>query len=198
MCPDPQLLSTYMDGELPSPWKEKLEAHLEQCSDCAEKLEIFQQQRLLIRAADAESPSMLMDNGNALMETAKQRIWRNIEAKHRMRGYNLWRRRLSIPLPAAAAAAAVITLLAIMLFRGSPDRNAGMAAQPVNPASTGFALAAEEEPGIIPMADLNSVLQYLGADGSEIIILQLPESKSFLRSGEPAIVRAADYTRRTP
>jgi hypothetical protein len=194
MCPDPQLFSIYMDEELPSPWKEKLETHLEQCPGCAEKIEIFRRQRLLVKEAGAES-----SEENALMEKAKERIWRNLEAKHRMSRNNLWRRRLSIPLPAAAAAAAVIAFLAVMLFRGSPDRSGGLASQPVDPVSrASFALIAEEESGIIPMTDLNSVLQYLGADGSDIIILQLPESKSFLRSGDPAIIRAADYTRRNP
>jgi len=193
MCPDPQLLSTYIDGELPSPWKEKLEAHLEQCPGCAEKLEIFQRQRLFIKEAGVQS-----SEENVFVGTAKERIWRNLEAKHRMRRDNLWRRRLSIPLPAAAAAAVIITLLTVMWLRGSPNSSSGLA-QPADPASmANFVLAAEEEPSIIPMADLNSVLQYLGADGSDIIILQLPESKSFLRSGEPAIVRAADYSRRNP
>jgi len=41
MCPEPQLLSVYTDGELPSPWKEKLEAHLGECSECKEKLKKF-------------------------------------------------------------------------------------------------------------------------------------------------------------
>ena len=182
-----------MDEELPSPWKEKLEAHLEQCSGCKERLEVFKRQRLSIKEAGAQPPEE-----KALMETAKERIWHSIEAKHRIRRNSLLRRRLSIPLPAAAAAAAVIAILALMLFRGTPDRNNGIA-QTADPASrASFILAAEEESGIIPMTDLNSVLQYLGADGSEIIILQLPESRNFLRSGEPNLVRAADYSRRNP
>jgi len=194
MCPDPQLLSTYIDGELPSPWKEKLEAHLEQCSECAEKLEVFRQQRLIFKEAGASSEE------TASMETARERVWHNIESRRRMSRYRLWSRRLSIPLPAAAAAAVVVALLAILLFRASPDRNNGLASQPVDPAVSraSFVLASEDEPGVIPMANLDSVLQYLGADGSEIIILQLPESKSFLRSGEPDLIRAADYTRRNP
>jgi len=194
MCPDPQLLSTYIDGELPSPWKEKLESHLEQCPGCAGKLEVFRRQRLSFK--EAAQPL----EEKELMEAAKERIWRNLESKRRMRRYNnsVWRRRLSIPLPAAAAAAVVIALLAAMWLRASPGSGGALAVQPADPARASFVLAAEEEPGVIPMADLNSVLQYLGADGSDIIILQLPESKSFLRSGEPAIVRAADYTRRNP
>jgi len=41
MCPDPQVLSIYTDGELPSPWKEKLESHLTECSVCRGKLKSF-------------------------------------------------------------------------------------------------------------------------------------------------------------
>ena len=34
MCPDSQIISLYYDEELPSPWKEKMEAHLEACASC--------------------------------------------------------------------------------------------------------------------------------------------------------------------
>ena len=30
-CPDKDLYSAYVDGELQSPWKEKIEAHLVSC-----------------------------------------------------------------------------------------------------------------------------------------------------------------------
>ena len=33
-CPDTNLYSAYVDGEVPSPWKEKLEAHLASCESC--------------------------------------------------------------------------------------------------------------------------------------------------------------------
>ena len=33
-CPDTSLYSAYVDGEVPSPWKEKLEAHLATCESC--------------------------------------------------------------------------------------------------------------------------------------------------------------------
>jgi hypothetical protein len=79
--------------------------------------------------------------------------------------------------------------------------NNGFAAKQAAPDErVNFILAAEEEiPGIIPAAtDLNGVLKYLGADGSDIIILRLPENRNFSRSGDPAIIRAADYSRRRP
>ncbi len=33
-CPDTDLYSAYVDGEIPSPWKEKLENHLSACERC--------------------------------------------------------------------------------------------------------------------------------------------------------------------
>lgn len=33
-CPDTSLYSAYVDGEVPSPWKEKIEAHLATCEQC--------------------------------------------------------------------------------------------------------------------------------------------------------------------
>jgi len=191
MCPDSQLLSIYMDGELPSPWKEKLETHLAGCSGCREKLESF---RRLLKKDAPEEPLEHRETLETAIETAKKRVWQNLQSRRRFQPRaGLWQRRLSIPLPAAAAAAVVIALLAMLWLRG------GFAVQPEPAARANLILAAEEEmPGIIPAADMSGVLQYLGSDGADIIILRLPESKSFLRSGEPEIINAAGYTRRRP
>ena len=32
------MLSVYLDGELPSPWKEKLEEHVSGCPECAGRI----------------------------------------------------------------------------------------------------------------------------------------------------------------
>ena len=221
MCPDPQLLSIYVDGELPSPWKEKMESHFSNCSACGEKLENLKRlHELLIKdtsarrtivekdAADAEGSNAegadaegadSAEQEQEFMEGAKERIWRKLESRRRFkRSAGLWQRKLSVPLPAAAAAAVIIALLAGLWLRGGQVKNSGFAQQtaqePVN-----FILAAEDEmPGIIPAADISGVLQYLASDGTDVIILRLPESKSFSRTGEPAIIRAADYPRRQP
>jgi anti-sigma factor RsiW len=42
MCPDRQILSVYLDEELPSPWKEKMEAHVSSCAECQAVLEKYQ------------------------------------------------------------------------------------------------------------------------------------------------------------
>jgi len=209
MCPDPQLLSIYLDGELPSPWKEKMENHFSNCSGCREKLDNYRQihltmhqmmQQKLGNEAAAEDPPDEQDP----IEAAKDRVWQNLlsamqqpEQRLRRRGFarpsrGMWQRRLSIPMPAAAAAAIVLAVLAALMLRGGFNRQLN------DPSANARMILASEEalPAIIPAADMNGVLQYLGSDGADIIILRLPESSSFSSSGEPAILRAADYSRR--
>jgi len=197
MCPDPQLLSIYVDGELPSPWNEKMDVHLKECPACRGKVENFKHLRELI---GKDSSSKKTSEEEILK--SKEKIWRRIEEKRRFVQYpGIWQRRISIPLPVAAAAAIIIALFVIFFSGGGQNLNNGFAGKKATPDErSNFILAADEEiPEIIPTAtDLNGVLQYLGADGSEIIILKLPESKYFSRSGEPAIIRAADYSRSHP
>jgi len=195
MCPDTQLLSIYIDEELPSPWKEKLETHLSECSSCREKFNKF---KLIDKSTGSEQ---------RIIDEAKDRVWQNLQSRQTFRprivkgnssseNISIWQRRFSIPIPAAAAAAIIILLAALLMFRGGNQiNNNGLASQNDPYHRAGFLIAAEEEefPGIIPTSDINSVLQYLNSDSSEIIILKLPESKSFSRTGEPAILRAADY-----
>ena len=211
MCPDPQLLSIYIDGELPSPWKEKMEGHFSQCSVCREKLVNLQRLHELLKkdttegrttvdknAAAAEGSQPAVEHEAEFMEEARTRVWQKLESRRRFKsGAGLWRRRLSIPLPAAAAAAVIIALLTAFWVRDGRVKNNGFAQQTQEPVN--FILAAEDElPGVIPAADISGVLQYLTSDGKDVIILRLPESRNFSRTGEPAIIRAADYPRRQP
>jgi len=191
VCPDRQLLSVYFDGELPSPWKEKMEAHIAACPACAQRLEKYRRASLAGEAAG--------------LDAARERIWQKLEQRpleHRpmamppvRRSAAVWRRRVSIPLPAAAAAAAACLMLIALAFLlalriTSTEGISGMT----------FASEAEvETPGIIPVANMEDVMQYLGSrDNGDIIILRLPESRSFVNYSEPAIIKAADYSRNVP
>ncbi|MDR2541871.1 MAG: zf-HC2 domain-containing protein [Treponema sp.] len=206
MCPDPQLLSIYLDGELPSPWKEKMQEHFAQCPKCKEKLENFKRLQYLFKKETSADLTFV--------EHTKERVWEKIENKidakrHFAPRSTMWRRRLSIPLPVAAAAAIVIMLLTTISLR-EPINNRvamqqaqlGVGLMPIE--STSFTIATEMEkfeeiPGILPTADISGILQFLTPNtGTNIIILQLPESKNFFRAGDPTIVRAADFSRRMP
>ncbi|MCL2186081.1 MAG: zf-HC2 domain-containing protein [Treponema sp.] len=201
MCPEPQLLSIYLDGELPSPWKEKLQEHISQCSVCKAKLDNFAYLQKLLNndKAQTEQEDRTFTE-QELLET-QERVWDKIEAhKHYTPKYGMWQRRVSIPLPAAAAAAIIIALLAAFLIRdpgrtGFANQRGSLETQiagTFNPAN--FLLASDEEIQSFPSTDMNGMIQYLSPEGNtNIIILQLPESQSFLKAGEPAIIRAADW-----
>jgi hypothetical protein len=212
MCPDRQILSVYLDGELPSPWKEKLEKHLEICVRCRERLEAYRKiSRLLAEgeslcgAGPAIVPPLAVSAGeasaaavsgetalteDAAREGVKERIWDRLQTRGERpfpHSPGIWRRTLSVPVPAAAAAAAVLLMaLGALFFRQSFF--AGQAQD--NVISAGVDIEAQ---GIVPVADMNRVLQYLGnTDTGDIVILRLPESRNFMSSGEPRIIRAAE------
>jgi hypothetical protein len=189
-CPDRQMLSVYFDRELPSPWKDKMEAHIAGCPQCAQYLQAYRNSSL---AADGED--------TAICE-ARERVWQKLEQGIGITRPDsriviasrpaIWRRRVSIPLPVAAAA--VIFLVLALLLGLKITENTRL------PETI---LASETDvdiPGIIPAsADMENVLQYLGnRDNGEIIIIRLPESRNFVNYSEPAIIKAADYSRNTP
>jgi anti-sigma factor RsiW len=183
MCPDRQILSVYFDQELPSPWKEKLEAHLADCSECRNRLE--QYRRFFPGPSGAES---------AAAEAVKERVWSKMARLGEgmpIRRYQgmWWARSVSLPIPAAAAAILFFALAVFFVIRPvmDPPRDTEVAA--------GMGL---EVQGIVPVSDMNGVIQYLGGeDTADIVIIRLPESKRFMSSGEPAIIRAADYSGRS-
>lgn len=55
-CPDSDLYSAWVDGEVPSPWKEKLEAHIAACPRCHERAERFRKMHAYITAGIAQAP----------------------------------------------------------------------------------------------------------------------------------------------
>ena len=189
MCPDRQLLSVYFVGELVSPWKEKMQSHLASCPDCRVLLENYQ--RLSLHSPDSGRETEL--------EKAKERVWRNLEGKARFetrpfRETRFWARRISIPFPAAAAAALLIAAFAVFWTMRPKEQASNMTI-----ASEMNGMPDLTVQGMVPVTSINEVLQYIGnRDGTDIIILRLPESRNFTSTGEPAIIRAADYSRRRP
>ncbi|MCL2175045.1 MAG: zf-HC2 domain-containing protein [Treponema sp.] len=227
MCPDPQILSIYLDGELPSPWKEKMQEHFTQCSACRGKLENFKRLQDLLKEDKAatrtyiervvDEPSEPRTYTEDELQKSKEKVWERIEAgqgfNRRSNRSRIWQRKISIPLPAAAVAAVLVLLFAVFWLNGrsaTPNNQTPSVAEiqrgnvppslPIERAN--YVLAAEMgriEDGLIPAAeDMSGILQYLAPQntGANIIILQLPESKNFSRSGEPAIIRAADFSER--
>jgi len=186
MCPDPQLISVYLDKELSSPWKEKLEKHLEECPECKKRLLSYKG-----LFADQGDNKMSGEHQQAVIEAAKNRVWqRHIQhARYRSRTVNIWSRKISVPLPAAAAAV-LIFVLAVFLIARPGDAS-------VNP---GIIIASEEALiEMAPVSDMDDVLQYLGGfDSADTLVIRLPENSNFTSSGNPVVVKTASFSRRAP
>jgi len=214
MCPDRQILSLYLDGELPSPWREKMEDHLGSCAACREHLDAYRGIHAALVDAD---PAAALDG-------ARERVWARLEAGRldtgrfdaavnagrldagplRAGGINrLWRRRVSLPAAAAAAlAAGIAAAVGVAAFNaaaaGAAARGAAVttapAAAPAMPVTGGVDVASPET-----AADMASVLRYLSReDTADYMIIRLPESRAFSSYGEPALIRAADYAAPPP
>jgi anti-sigma factor RsiW len=187
MCPDRQILSVYLDKELPSPWKEKMEAHVSSCAECQA---VLKQYTVVSHLANSEDDNLSIQNIDAAQERAQKRVWEQLSVlnfqEEKKTIFHNWNRPLSLPLPAAAAAAILIAFIAA--FIGST------VSRPVQNLNTVAALDAQN---IIPSADLARIIQYLDAqeDASSMMIINLPETENFTSSGEPALIRAADYSR---
>jgi len=202
MCPDPQLISVFFDGELPSPWKEKMESHLAQCTHCASKLEKY---TLLSRNnGDAPHTSAVTAAGNRVWEKLEEKTKNSSPGIYRpvFRPIVFWNRRVSVPLPAAAAAVVLLVIALAALW--TVQRRDHQTISNITVTSEEYSLWPAgidnfDSPGMVPVTNLNEVLQYLGSrDSGDIVILRLPETRSFFSSGEPAIIKAADYSRRRP
>ncbi|HCM28292.1 MAG TPA: hypothetical protein DIC34_17475 [Treponema sp.] len=183
MCPDRQIVSLFADGELPSPWREKLLAHADACPSCTTLLSNYR----------SVSAALARPAADEAMEAAKARVWRELSAVRVVRpgiaagrSTSVWHRSLVLPWPAAVAAVLVVAIAAA--FIGAPA---------FAPNDRAIARLGSDVQPVVPVADMDGVLRYLESQESsaDILIIRLPDSKDFLQSGEPALVRAADYVR---
>lgn len=173
MCPDRQILSVYFDGELDSPWKEKMEAHLTVCPECRARLEAYGITRTRLLGKTALSGE----------EAARNRILEKMtyERPVLMRGF--WRGSITLPLPAAAGFVLAALLGLLFVLRPQPS---------APPQITGMGT----EVLTAPVSGMEDLLEYLNQNGSsDVVVIQLPENATFKSAGEPMVIRAADYSK---
>jgi hypothetical protein len=201
MCPDRQLLSVYLDGELPSPWKEKMENHLASCSLCRGTLETWKRISGEMRGEEDPGPGeRVWDRLRLRMAGAGNTRSPGGEAAFAGLGSRapaaIWRRRVSLPFPAVAAMAAAAAVMVLIL--GSVLSQPSPSPIPVISSLENAGIDMELN-SIRPVSDVSGVLQYLESmDSDDIVIIRLPESRSFQSAGEPKMLRAADYATRRP
>jgi hypothetical protein len=182
-CPNPDLLSAFFDGEVESPWSEKIREHVDSCTRCRELMARlgFVREVLL---ADEEPPVV------GPLERTRERLLSRRPPRLRRRR-PLWRTRISVPVPAIAAMCLVfLGMGGLLIFLGTRPNFPFMSIKRQPSGVTEVQVAA-------PIEDLEQLLKSLDREpGNQQILITLPEDTQFLQFGEPRMLRADEYSRR--
>ncbi|MCE1195892.1 zf-HC2 domain-containing protein [bacterium] len=183
MCPDDALLSAFVDGEVPSPWKERMEAHVAGCAACSRKVRGM-------RALGESLRSLETGTEAAVLTAAKARIGASIDfgmagraAGHSLaaRFFDFWSRRIALPMPALAAG-----LLAIVFF-------AGLTFGIITPFAKASRLMASASTVISPgSATLEMMAQYMKQSSVQPVMIEMPKESEFCQLGNPVVMTSFD------
>ncbi len=128
-CPDSTLYSALADGEVPSPWKEKLEDHVQSCPSCQKRVERYRRLRGLLRdGAPSMSESDLETSYLTLMARREAALSANkaeTETGGRTLKFPAWARAsVSLPIPAIAALVAFAVFVPSWFAFHTPGKSA--------------------------------------------------------------------------
>lgn len=183
MCPDDALLSAFVDDEVPSPWKERMESHIAGCRRCFNKIEAFRSLKLSI-AAPADKAEI------QALSAAKARIGASIDfgaagrptrAGFWNRFQRIWTQRIPLPMPFVAAGAAALLFLA------------GMALSILGPFSGARGtMASASETISSQSATIEMMAQYMKQQSAQPVMIEMPQESVFDQLGNPLIVSSSE------
>jgi len=181
MCPDREILSAYVDGEVHPPWDASLAEHLTSCGSCQAALESLTASRQALRdAADVEWQEP-MDRVRRRLSDTRSRV---------PRWQPVWRRQIALPVPVAAVAAALLLTLGVAVAVLAVRANVGYVRVTRAPSGTEFQFA-------VPYDKVESLLKAVGGSDSAVeSVMTLPSNVKLIPVGEPRMVKAADAARK--
>jgi anti-sigma factor RsiW len=183
MCPDDALLSAYLDGEVPSPWKERMDAHINACPQCRGKVVAY---KVLSGALNENFDEAEKE----FLRLAKTRIASSIDMAsapeksvgvHSGAWAELWSRRISLPMPIlAASAAAFVLVFGVAMgifgsFKGMSREATGSV------ASASSTITAQS-------ATLELMAQYMKQQSVQPVMIEIPSESVFYQTGNPLIL----------
>lgn len=192
MCPDRDLVSAYVDGEVPSPWRERIEEHLGSCPNCAALAEGYRELGEKLRADALYDEDAMLERGRARLEAMLGAAPTQAFLRRRASA-GTWERRVSLPLPIAAAAAALVLLLggATTLLALRPSKTPTI--QTV--ASSDYVPLPAAQTKSQP-ANMDELLRYLGQSDAQVTLtIKLPSGTTFGSAGNPVIMRSSQAPR---
>ena len=179
MCPDDELLSAYYDNELEPETAASVEASLTDDPEWRDRLEE-------IRAAS----HALKAQPEPDFEAAQQRVWEQLRsARHEVREPDVFRKRVSLPMPLAAAAAFILLGAGVLItYLAITSGVVQMPTQASRPAVDREITVRLEDPD-----EVGALLQALNArEQVRQVTIEMPENARFAYQGEARLIRAVD------
>ncbi|UTC64353.1 zf-HC2 domain-containing protein [Treponema sp. OMZ 788] len=107
-CPDKDLYSAYVDGELQSPWKEQIEAHLASCEKCSIVADSYK--KISLKLSENSFPELDLDGSFLKLYAKRQDCLKRMEI-NKNKPTSWFYKSNKIPIPALAAAALFLFVL---------------------------------------------------------------------------------------
>jgi len=184
MCPDREILSAYLDGEIAPPWDDAMAYHIASCDKCRAVIAGLQStQRALQR-----EPAV---DWQESMERVRRRILTGESLQPRR--VTLWRRQVSLPLPVTVLAAALLLTLGIALVMLATRADMGYIRVTKAPAGgTEYQFA-------VPYDKVEALLKSVGGNDANIeSVMTLPKNVKLVPVGEPRMGKATEFLRKKP
>lgn len=183
MCPDRQIISSFVDGELTGRWSVVIEQHVSGCSRCRGIIEGYRTIGKRLRSASLPA-----------VQLSKGQVWRRLLTSGEdliLAKLPVWKRRISVPIPAMAASLALVLVLGLGLIFAV--LRSGLSTMKISTEPSGLT----EVHIAAPVQDMERLLAALEGqtDGRDVLI-RLPENSEFFIFSEPVLLRAAEYRRR--
>jgi len=171
MCPDETLLTAYVDDEVPSPWKERIEMHLGQCERCRGRVAQYRALRTALQVADVIDDTHLQEAAQRIQTSLDSRMTDLARVPYRKSIFDRYpllsmfsSKRISVPLPVLAA-----SLLLFVFFAGLAFGLFGWR------KNVGQALALSTKLPAATSANIESLVSTLSqADPSQYVTIKAP------------------------
>jgi hypothetical protein len=179
MCPDKQILSAYIDGEIGQPWKKNIDQHISHCPSCKKTLKFYRSLRQFVQNKEVSDE-----------KESRQRVWNRLNFTYKqqsVKAHSFWFKRVSLPLPAAGIAAMLLCIFGISTLYFFTQSQFSIMRITTEPSGiTEIQVSA-------PAEDLEMLLKSLdNTNFQREVQIQLPEGSEFYIQGEPVLLRAED------
>jgi predicted anti-sigma-YlaC factor YlaD len=184
MCPDREILSAYLDGEIGPPWDKAIGAHVAACPTCRAAMERLEKTRRILQ----EEP---IGEWKEPMERVRRAILTRVPP---MPGpIPAWRRQVSLPLPLAVLAAVLLIALGVSSALSFARTNVGFIKITKAPAGgTEYQFA-------VPVDKVEALLKSVGGgDTSLESVLTLPKNVKLVPVGAPRMGKETEFPRKRP